>query len=160
MLRTSLVSASGAAPLTTRGSELSPRLSKIWSSSQATRSFSTVPSRLAQSGMLGSQNRQGAPPIYFQRSALPANTIIKFVPQQQAWIVERMGKFNRVLDPGVAILLPVIDRIAYVQSLKETAVEIPSQSAITADNVTLEMDGILYTQVFDPYKARYESTLR
>ena len=159
MLRTSLVSTSGTTSLTRQGSAQSPRLSKIWSSTQPTRSFSTVSSRLAQSGMMASQNRQGAPPTYFQRSTLPANTIIKFVPQQQAWVVERMGKFNRVLAPGVTILLPILDRIAYVQSLKETAVEIPSQSAITADNVTLELDGILYTQVFDPYKARYESTL-
>lgn len=94
------------------------------------------------------------PTSYFQRPSLPANTIIRFVPQQTAWIVERMGKFNRILQPGLAILMPVIDRIAYVKSLKEAAIEIPSQSAITADNVTLELDGVLYTRVFDAYKAR------
>jgi regulator of protease activity HflC (stomatin/prohibitin superfamily) len=93
----------------------------------------------------------GPPSSYFQRSSLPANTIVKFVPQQTAWIVERMG----VLEPGLAVLVPVIDRIAYVKSLKENAMEIPSQSAITADNVTLELDGVLYTRVFDPYKASY-----
>lgn len=94
------------------------------------------------------------PPSYFQRPSLPANTIIRFVPQQTAWIVERMGKFNRILEPGLAILVPFLDRIAYVRSLKEVAIEIPSQSAITADNVTLELDGVLYTRVFDAYKAR------
>ena len=66
-----------------------------------------------------------------------------------------MGKFNRILAPGIAILVPIIDRIAYVKSLKEAAMEIPSQSAITADNVTLELDGVLYTRVFDAYKASY-----
>lgn len=66
-----------------------------------------------------------------------------------------MGKFHRILQPGLALLMPVIDRIAYVKSLKESAIEIPSQSAITADNVTLELDGVLYTRVFDPYKASY-----
>lgn len=96
----------------------------------------------------------GMPPSYFQKSSLPANTIVRFVPQQTAWIVERMGKFNRILQPGLAILIPFIDRIAYVKSLKEAAIEIPSQSAITADNVTLELDGVLYTRVFDAYKAR------
>ncbi|KAK4949893.1 Synaptotagmin-like protein 2 [Elasticomyces elasticus] len=97
-----------------------------------------------------------SPTTYFQRqTSLPANTIIRFVPQQTAWIVERMGKFNRILEPGLAILVPIIDRIAYVQSLKESAIEIPSQSAITADNVTLELDGVLYTRVFDAYKASY-----
>ncbi|GAW14148.1 hypothetical protein ANO14919_035420 [Xylariales sp. No.14919] len=95
------------------------------------------------------------PPSYFQRPSLPANTIIRFVPQQTAWIVERMGKFSRILEPGLAILVPFLDRIAYVKSLKEVAVEIPSQSAITADNVTLELDGVLYTRVFDAYKASY-----
>jgi regulator of protease activity HflC (stomatin/prohibitin superfamily) len=66
-----------------------------------------------------------------------------------------MGKFHRVLPPGFAILIPLIDRIAYVKSLKEATFDIPSQSAITADNVTLELDGVLYTRVFDPYKASY-----
>lgn len=95
------------------------------------------------------------PTSYFSgRPSLPANTIIRFVPQQTAWIVERMGKFNRILQPGLAILIPFLDRIAYVKSLKEVAIEIPSQSAITADNVTLELDGVLYTRVFDAYKAR------
>lgn len=83
------------------------------------------------------------------------NTVIRFVPQQTAWIVERMGKFHRILEPGLAILIPFIDRIAYVKSLKESAIEIPSQNAITADNVTLELDGVLYTRVFDAYKASY-----
>ena len=86
---------------------------------------------------------------------MPANTIIKFVPQQTAWVVERMGRFNRILQPGLAILVPILDRIAYVKSLKENAMEIPSQSAITADNVTLDLDGVLYTRVFDPFKASY-----
>ena len=66
-----------------------------------------------------------------------------------------MGKFHRILQPGLAVLVPIIDKIAYVKSLKENALEIPSQSAITADNVTLELDGVLYTRVFDAYKARY-----
>lgn len=66
-----------------------------------------------------------------------------------------MGKFHRILEPGLAILMPFIDRIAYVKSLKENAIEIPSQNAITADNVTLELDGVLYTRVFDAYKASY-----
>jgi hypothetical protein len=91
---------------------------------------------------------------YFQKPSLPANTVVRFVPQQTAWIVERMGKFNRILQPGFAILIPFLDRIAYVKSLKEVAIEIPSQSAITADNVTLELDGVLFTRVFDAYKAR------
>ena len=94
------------------------------------------------------------PASYFAKPSLPANTIIRFVPQQTAWIVERMGKFHRILQPGLAILIPFLDRIAYVKSLKENAIEIPSQSAITADNVTLELDGILYTRVLDAYKAR------
>lgn len=92
---------------------------------------------------------------FFQKERLPANTIIKFVPQQTAYIVERMGKFLRILSPGMAILWPFLDKITYVQSLKETAIEIPSQNAITADNVSLELDGVLYVKVHDPYKASY-----
>ncbi|KAL8718954.1 MAG: hypothetical protein Q9225_003983 [Loekoesia sp. 1 TL-2023] len=107
--------------------------------------------------LLGSTGSSGSSPpsTYFQRPSLPANTIIRFVPQQTAWVVERMGKFHRILQPGLAILIPFLDRIAYVKSLKEAAMEIPSQSAITADNVTLELDGVLYTRVFDAYKASY-----
>ncbi|QPG97816.1 hypothetical protein C2857_006904 [Epichloe festucae Fl1] len=97
----------------------------------------------------------GPPPSYFQKPRLPANTVVRFVPQQTAWIVERMGRFNRILEPGLAVMIPFLDRIAYVKSLKEAAIEIPSQSAITADNVTLELDGVLYTRVFDAYKASY-----
>lgn len=112
--------------------------------------------------MLGisSPGGPGQATTYFQKPSTPANTIIRFVPQQTAWIVERMGKFNRILEPGLAILIPLIDRIAYVKSLKELAIEIPSQSAITADNVTLELDGVLYTRVFDAYKARCATQVR
>ncbi|GBN12948.1 Stomatin-like protein 2, mitochondrial, partial [Araneus ventricosus] len=85
----------------------------------------------------------------------PFNTIIMFVPQQEAWIVERMGKFNRILQPGLNFLIPIVDRIKYVQSLKELAIDIPKQSAITLDNVTLNIDGVLYLRVIDPYKASY-----
>ncbi|MCJ1461672.1 hypothetical protein MMC07_000269 [Pseudocyphellaria aurata] len=120
------------------------------------KAFSSSPFPTAGSNILGNQSSGSIPPsTYFQRPSLPANTIIRFVPQQTAWIVERMGKFNRILEPGLAILIPFIDRIAYVKSLKEAAIEIPSQSAITADNVTLEMDGVLYTRIFDAYKASY-----
>merc|ERR1711939_1183608 len=121
--------------------------------------FSTSPSHAlpgpGESIFRSSSTVGGPPSTYFQRSTLPANTVVKFVPQQTAWIVERMGRFNRILQPGLAILVPLIDRIAYVKSLKENAMEIPSQSAITADNVTLELDGVLYTRVFDPFKASY-----
>lgn len=92
---------------------------------------------------------------YFQRERLPANTVVKFVPQQTAYVVERMGKFHQILKPGIALLLPFLDKITYVQSLKENAIEIPSQNAITADNVSLELDGVLYVKVHDPYKASY-----
>ncbi|KAJ5893901.1 hypothetical protein N7495_005592 [Penicillium taxi] len=108
------------------------------------------------SGFGSSSQQHGAPTTYFSnRSTLPTNTVVRFVPQQTAWIVERMGKFHRILEPGLALLVPFLDRIAYVKSLKESAIEIPSQNAITADNVTLELDGVLYTRVFDAYKASY-----
>lgn len=109
-------------------------------------------------GTGGSSGNSSPPSTYFQRPSLPANTVIRFVPQQTAWVVERMGKYHKILQPGLAILIPFLDRIAYVKSLKEAAMEIPSQSAITADNVTLELDGVLYTRVFDAYKARYATS--
>ena len=123
----------------------------------APRRYISTSSSLAapSNSIFGNVSSPSTPSSYFQRPSLPANTIIRFVPQQTAWIVERMGKFNRILQPGLTVLLPFLDRIAYVKSLKEAAIEIPSQSAITADNVTLELDGVLYTRVFDAYKARY-----
>lgn len=128
------------------------------SPSSTPRSFSQSAAHAAPNPSILGISGPGGPGLttsYFQKPSLPANTIIRFVPQQTAWIVERMGKFNRILEPGLAILVPFIDRIAYVKSLKEIAIEIPSQSAITADNVTLDLDGVLYTRVFDAYKASY-----
>ncbi|KAI5303321.1 hypothetical protein KEM56_007676 [Ascosphaera pollenicola] len=122
------------------------------------RSFSQSSRKLSlpyESSGFGHSNSSAPTPYFSTRQSLPANTIIRFVPQQTAWIVERMGKFHRILEPGLAILIPFLDRIAYVKSLKETAIEIPSQNAITADNVTLELDGVLYTRVDDAYKASY-----
>lgn len=62
-----------------------------------------------------------------------------------------MGKFHRILEPGLNILLPVVDRVKYVQSLKEIAIDVPKQGAITLDNVTLGIDGVLYLRILDPY---------
>lgn len=63
-----------------------------------------------------------------------------FVPQQEAWIVERMGKFHRILDPGLNVLIPIFDKVKYVQSLKEIAIDIPQQSAISSGKIhTLNM---------------------
>lgn len=95
------------------------------------------------------------PPTFFQTKPLPTNTIIKFVPQEEAWIVERMGKFHRILPPGLAILAPIIDKISYVQNLKEMALELPLQNAITLDNVKIKLNGIIYIKIIDPYKASY-----
>ncbi|CAG9862298.1 unnamed protein product [Phyllotreta striolata] len=89
------------------------------------------------------------------KSYTPVNTVVMFVPQQEAWVVERMGKFHRILEPGLNVLIPIVDRVKYVQSLKEIAVDIPKQSAITSDNVTLNIDGVLYLRIIDPYLASY-----
>lgn len=89
------------------------------------------------------------------RHTLPYNTVVVFVPHQEAWVVERMGKYHKILEPGLNILFPFIDRVRYVQSLKEMAFEVVPQSAITADNVTLTIDGVLYLKVFDAYSASY-----
>ncbi|CAN8097881.1 unnamed protein product [Discula destructiva] len=130
----------------------------LHSSTTQTRRFTQSSRNDAPNASILGLSGPGGPGLatsYFQKPSTPANTIIRFVPQQTAWIVERMGKFNRILEPGLAVLVPFIDRIAYVKSLKENAIEIPSQSAITADNVTLELDGVLYTRVVDAYKASY-----
>ncbi|XP_014206562.1 stomatin-like protein 2, mitochondrial [Copidosoma floridanum] len=90
-----------------------------------------------------------------EKASTPLNTIIMFTPQQEAWVVERMGKFHRILEPGLNILLPVVDSVKYVQSLKEIAIDVPKQSAITSDNVTLNIDGVLYLKINNPYLASY-----
>ncbi|KAM6364403.1 LOW QUALITY PROTEIN: stomatin-like protein 2, mitochondrial [Pluvialis apricaria] len=78
-----------------------------------------------------------------------------FLPQQEAWVVERMGKFHRILEPGLNFLIPLLDQICYVQSLKEIVINVPEQSAVTLDNVTLQIDGVLFLWVMDHYKASY-----
>ncbi|NWU71121.1 STML2 protein, partial [Pterocles burchelli] len=96
-----------------------------------------------------------APAPHRLNSGLPMNIGVLFVPQQEAWVVERMGKFHRILEPGLNFLIPLLDRIRYVQSLKEIVINVPEQSAVTLDNVTLQIDGVLYLRVMDPYKASY-----
>ncbi|CAN9504801.1 unnamed protein product [Ophioblennius macclurei] len=88
-------------------------------------------------------------------SSLPINTVVLFVPQQEAWVVERMGRFHRILEPGLNFLIPLLDRIRYVQSLKEIVIDVPEQSAVSLDNVTLQIDGVLYLRILDPFKASY-----
>ncbi len=80
---------------------------------------------------------------------------VKTVPQQQAWIVEKLGKFDRKLEPGLNFLVPFIERVAYRHSLKEFAYEVQEQPAITRDNVTMMMDGMLYLRIIDPVEASY-----
>jgi regulator of protease activity HflC (stomatin/prohibitin superfamily) len=83
---------------------------------------------------------------------------INVVPQQHAWVVERFGKYHATLGPGLNIVLPFIDRIAYKHSLKEIPLDVPSQICITRDNTQLQVDGILYFQVTDAMRASYGSS--
>ncbi len=80
---------------------------------------------------------------------------IIFVPQNRAWVVERFGKYHDTKEAGLNFIVPFVDRIAADRNLKEVAVDVPSQSAITRDNITLTVDGVLYFRVLDPYKATY-----
>ena len=80
---------------------------------------------------------------------------IIFVPQNRAWLIERFGKYQATREAGLNFIIPFVDRIAADRSLKEQAVDVPSQSAITKDNITLSVDGVLYFRVLDPYKASY-----
>lgn len=82
----------------------------------------------------------------------------KIVPQQSALVIERLGRFYAVLAPGLNIVIPFIDRVAYQHSLKEIPLDIPSQVCITRDNTQLQVDGILYFQVIDPRMASYGSS--
>lgn len=79
----------------------------------------------------------------------------KVVPQQTAYVIERLGKFHSALNPGLNIIIPFIDKVAYRFSLKEMAQDIPEQVCITADNVQVGVDGVVFLQVMDPQKAAY-----
>lgn len=83
---------------------------------------------------------------------------VKVVPQQNAWVVERLGKYHASLAPGLNFLVPFIDKVAYKHSLKEIPLDVPSQICITRDNTQLQVDGILYFQVTDPMRASYGSS--
>ncbi|MEZ0203721.1 SPFH domain-containing protein [Ideonella sp.] len=83
---------------------------------------------------------------------------IKIVPQQNAWVVEKLGKYDRTLTPGLAFVTPFIEKVAYKHSLKEVPLDVPSQVCITKDNTQLQVDGIIYFQVTDPMRASYGSS--
>jgi len=81
--------------------------------------------------------------------------MIKIVPQQQAWVLEKLGKFDRVLEPGLNIIIPIVQRVSYKHTLKEQAMDVHAQTAISNDNVTLLIDGVLYVKIIDPIAASY-----
>jgi regulator of protease activity HflC (stomatin/prohibitin superfamily) len=83
---------------------------------------------------------------------------INVVPQQHAWVVERLGKYHATLAPGLNIVVPFVDRIAYKHILKEIPLDVPPQVCITRDNTQLQVDGILYFQVTDAMRASYGSS--
>jgi regulator of protease activity HflC (stomatin/prohibitin superfamily) len=80
---------------------------------------------------------------------------VRIVPQQYAWVVERLGRFHEVLEPGLRIIIPFVDRVAYKHSLKEVPFDVPEQVCITKDNTQLAVDGLVYYQVTDPRLASY-----
>ena len=96
--------------------------------------------------------------VFFIIAAVFVWRTIRIVPQQHAWVVERLGRFDRTLTPGLKFLIPFIERVAYKHSLKEVPLDVPSQVCITRDNTQLQVDGILYFQVTDPMRASYGSS--
>ncbi len=80
---------------------------------------------------------------------------VRIVPQRSAFVVERLGKYHGTLLAGFHILIPFVDRVGYIHTLKEQAIDVPSQVCITRDNISVEVDGILYLQLMDPQKASY-----
>ncbi|KAG0163654.1 Stomatin-like protein 2, mitochondrial [Apophysomyces sp. BC1015] len=86
-----------------------------------------------------------------------ATQCVKITPQQHAWVLERLGRYHATLTPGLNIVLPFVDRVAYKHSLKEIPLDVPPQVCITRDNTQLQVDGVLYFQVTDPMKASYGS---
>ena len=96
--------------------------------------------------------------VLFVIAAIFIARSIKVVPQQNAWVKERLGKYAGTLTPGLNFLIPFVDRVAYKHSLKEIPLDVPSQVCITKDNTQLQVDGILYFQVTDAMRASYGSS--
>lgn len=100
----------------------------------------------------------GSPYSSWCWQSLPSSSLpksVRVVPQQEAWVVERFGKFHTVLQPGLNFIIPIIDRVAYRQTLKEIPMDTSSQICITKDNTQLQVDGVLYFQVTNPELASY-----
>ncbi|MDD2846363.1 MAG: paraslipin [Rhodoferax sp.] len=96
--------------------------------------------------------------LFFVIAVIFVTQSIKVVPQQHAWVVERLGKYTGTLMPGLNFLIPFVDKVAYKHLLKEVPLDIPSQVCITRDNTQLQVDGILYFQVTDAMRASYGSS--
>jgi regulator of protease activity HflC (stomatin/prohibitin superfamily) len=96
--------------------------------------------------------------VIFIVAAIFVARSVKVVPQQNAWVRERLGRYAGTLTPGLNFLVPFVDRVAYKHSLKEIPLDVPSQVCITKDNTQLQVDGILYFQVTDPMRASYGSS--
>jgi len=110
--------------------------------------------------MAGRGNNENAAPLFVVGiiALFIIVTIFKtarIVPNRWAYVIERLGKYNKTLDAGFHILLPFLDKIAYKHTLKEVAVDVPPQNCITKDNISVEIDGVLYMRVVDPVKASY-----